>query len=128
MGTKIPEPLRFEILDIQSFFEYSGIVHSTEVSYMNELANRIVDFAYKETGGDDTTWSNRVTGIADDIRYLAHKHDARNNTSSEELNEVTKIDDTLHGLSKQFNKNRNAIKDLEKESKKTRDKINKKSS
>ena len=60
---------------MNEMFQYGGLINSLDAQGLNELAGKLVDYAYEKTGGDDTPWSNRVIGIADDIRALARKHD-----------------------------------------------------
>ena len=64
---------------MNEMFEYGGLINSLDAQGLNDLAGKLVDYAYDKTGGDDTPWSNRVIGIADDIRALARKHDINQN-------------------------------------------------
>ena len=67
----LPNDITDEILRLHDYFEDTSWVSEADANALNDLAGRIVDFAYDQTGGDDTAWSNGVIGIADDIRVIA---------------------------------------------------------
>lgn len=80
-----PNTVYSEIMGLSEMFEDGGLINGNQAKALNNVAGKIVDFAYDETGGDDTAWSNRVIGIADDLRALSEKHDVNKNSLSEDL-------------------------------------------
>ncbi len=71
----LPEKIQEELMGLDNYYFNDNYpisyLNEAEQNEFNDLAGRIVDFAYEQTGGDDTEWSNRVIGIADDLRVLA---------------------------------------------------------
>ena len=118
-----PNQVYSEINGLTELFEYSSMIMGDEANHLNEIAGQIVDFAYEQTGGDDTPWSNRVIGIADDIRALANKHNVNNNPQGNELDEFFNANGTLDNLYAEDRKNRSMYNDYKSERIKTKDRI-----
>lgn len=70
----LPKDIMDDLGDLRKIYfkkDTTSWVTEEDANDFYDVANRIVDYAYSVTGGDDTEWSNRVTGLADDIRVLA---------------------------------------------------------
>ena len=80
-----PNLVYSEMMGLNELFSEGGLITSMNAEGLNNLAGELVDYAYDVTGGDDTPWSDRVIGIADDLRYLARKHDINTDKSGTKL-------------------------------------------
>ena len=105
-----PNPAYVEIGSLAEFFEFGSLLASYDVANMEMTANRLVDFAYEQTGGDDTAWSNRAIGIADDLRYLANKNDVNNKSNPvaqalDDISSANELRDTVNGNINDANSN-----------------------
>lgn len=80
-----PNLVYSEMMGLNELFSEGGLITSINAEGLNNLAGELVDYAYDVTGGDDTPWSDRVIGIADDLRYLARKHNINTDKSGTEL-------------------------------------------
>lgn len=96
---------------MNEMFQYGGLINSLDAQGLNELAGKLVDYAYDKTGGDDTPWSNRVIGIADDIRALARKHDINQNKNGGDFaKELKDSTETKEYFKIEIEKDKNGIK------------------
>lgn len=118
-----PNTVYLEINSLNELFEHSGTITGMEADTIMDIAGQIVDFAYEQTDGDDTPWSNRVIGIADDLRALAMKHNVNNNNQGNELEEFFNISSTLENLYAEDRKNRRLYNDYKSERIRTQDRI-----
>ena len=94
-----------------------------EQNEFNELAGKIVDFAYEQTGGDDTAWSNKVIGIADDLRVLARndyfdKDLPQLEENAHSVGEVNGLQDHINILQKEHDTRKEALSQNHKQLKK----------
>ena len=111
------------IYELNENFEHSGLIYGEVADTIRNTANDIVDFAYEQTGGDDTPWSNRVIGIADDLRALADKHDVNNNRLGNNLDMYVSANKTLNNLYGAYRENRKLYNDYKKEKIRTNEHI-----
>ena len=106
-----PNLVYSEMMGLNELFSEGGLITSMNAEGLNNLAGELVDYAYDKTGGDDTPWSNRVIGIADDLRYLARKHDINNSTRGGELaKELDGYKEEKEYLQNEIKINRNSIR------------------
>ena len=106
-----PNLIYSDMHSMNEMFQYGGLINSLDAQGLNDLAGKLVDYAYDKTGGDDTPWSNRVIGIADDLRYLANKHDINNEERGGKLaKELDGYKEEKEYLQNEIKLNRNSIR------------------
>lgn len=90
-GGEPPQSLDTLVRTIGDSFEVKGFLYGEEAENIREIAGMIVDFAYDVSGGDDTTWTNQVIGIADDLRAFADDYDINKSSQGDALVELMGI-------------------------------------
>lgn len=106
-----PNNVYLSMHGMNELFQYGGLINSLDAQGLNDLAGELVDYAYDKTGGDDTPWSNRVIGIADDLRYLANKHDINGNSNGKKLaKELDNYKEDKEYFEIEIQNNKNGIK------------------
>ena len=105
-----PNLVYSEMMGLNELFSEGGLITSMNAEGLNNLAGKLVDYAYDVTGGDDTPWSDRVIGIADDLRYLARKHDINTNKNGTKLaKELESAKEDKEYFNKEIELNQKAI-------------------
>jgi len=118
-----PNVVDLNIGTLNELFEYSGLIDGSQADALMKTAGMLVDYAYEQTDGDDTPWSNKVIGIADDLRALADKHNVNNNSQGKSLEDYTKIQNELNETVKVYRSTRRMYNDFKHEGIRTREKI-----
>ena len=120
----LPDNLRKELDGLNDYYfndNYpTSFLNEAEQNEFIDLAGRIVDFAYEQTGGDDTAWSNQVIGVADDLRILARNDYFSENLESlhdnaHNIGEMSGLQDHINIMQKETDVRRNGIKTTKKE-------------
>ena len=101
----LPNNITDEVLGLHDYFNGTSWVEDADAKKLNNLADRIVDFANEQSGGDDARWSKGVMGIADDIRAIAsndyfNKDLPKLHDSSHDLIELTSALENVDNLQK----------------------------
>ena len=120
----LPEKIQEELMGLNNYYFNDNYpisyLNEAEQNEFNDLAGRIVDFAYEQTGGDDTEWSNRVIGIADDLRVLARNDYFDKNLPSlhdnaHNIGEMSGLQDHINIMQRETSARKEGIKSVKKE-------------